>query len=75
MSDPKRCPFIKETFLSEASGTRWDSPGACLQDKCAMWRLTGYFPAHVQTEEQDTAVAHDSPEPTQEGYCGLAGRP
>ena len=75
MSETKLCPFItpighgpdgQEIYLSPPS--KW---GNCVQDKCAMWRITTVVVGHE-------VVDHDGPLGKiyeNVGYCGLAGKP
>lgn len=90
MSEPKLCPYrtvrrthyVPTDFLKDESlAPAMCEVGEflpCLQDKCAMWRMTHYenlYQNAVIDGKVVSTIPPDMPEPEQVGYCGLAGKP
>ena len=84
MSEPKLCPFrtakVYRILLAPgvdpaAHEIPQDEFFPCLQDKCAMWRMTVYQVLHQCAIIDGHAMAFEGKEPNQVGFCGLAGKP
>ncbi len=64
----KWCPFSRIAVTSDGDGLFTSMPDVkrweCIASRCMAWRW-----------ESDRKQLHDSTEPMDTGYCGLAGKP